>query len=186
MATDVEKKYRPWVIVASIVVPIVVAALFGIKIDGVDTSFLPPIYASINGITAIVLVLAVIAIKKGNRDRHQKLMTTAVVLSILFLVGYVTYHITSDSTLYGDTNRDHAMSPAELESVKSSALIYYVILISHILLSILVIPLVMMTYLKGWAGNIVSHKKWAKKTFPIWLYVAVSGVVVYLMIRPYY
>jgi len=174
------------VIVASIVVPLVVASLFRIKIAGIDTSFLPPMYATINGIMAIVLVFAVISIKKGNQNRHQKLMTTAVVLSILFLVGYVTYHITSDSTLYGDVNHDHDMSAAELDSVKGSAMIYYVILISHILLSVLVIPLVMMTYLKGWAGNIVSHKKWAKKTFPVWLYVAVSGVVVYLMIRPYY
>ncbi len=168
-----EKKYRPLVIVLSIVIPVLVAALFGMeKVDGIDLSFLPPVYASINGITAILLVLAVISIKNGNRKRHQQLMTSAVVCSLLFLVGYVAYHLTSNSTSYGGTG--------------FSAIIYFTLLISHILLSIGVIPLVMITYLKGWAGNEASHRKMARITFPIWLYVAVSGVVVYLMISPYY
>lgn len=169
---SLEKKYRPLVIVLSIVIPVVVAALFGIKIEGVDTSFLPPIYATINGITAVVLVLAVISIKNGNRKRHEALIKVAVLCSLLFLVGYVTYHITSESTKYGGEG--------------FVAIVYYFLLISHILLSIGVIPLVMITYLKGWAGNFESHRKIAKITFPIWLYVAVSGVVVYLMISPYY
>lgn len=168
-----EKKYRPLVIVLSIVIPLVVALLFGLdKIDGISLSFLPPIYATINGITAMLLVLAVIQIKKGNKKRHQQLITLAVFCSILFLLGYIAYHLTSDSTPFGGTGL--------------SAIIYYVILVSHIILSIAVIPMVMLTYLKGWAGNVVSHKKWAKLTFPIWLYVAVTGVVVYLMISPYY
>lgn len=186
MASDLEKKYRPVVIIASIAVPLVVAVLFGVKIDGLDTSFLPPIYATINGITAILLVLAVIAVKKGNTSLHRKLITTAVVCSLLFLVGYVLYHMTSDSTIYGDINHDRVLSKEELDAVGISAVIYYCILISHIILSIMVIPLVMLTYLKGWANSLVSHKKWAKITFPLWLYVAVSGVLVYLMISPYY
>ncbi len=168
-----EKKYRPLVVVLSIVIPVVVAVLFGMdKIQGYDFSFLPPIYASINGLTAILLVLAVIQIKKGNQKRHQQLMTLSVICSLLFLVGYVAYHLTADPTAY--------------KGGSVSAIIYYCILISHILLSIAVIPLVMITYLKGWAGNTISHRKLAKITFPIWLYVAVSGVVVYLMISPYY
>ena len=142
------------------------------KVEGVDFSFLPPIYASINGLTAILLVLAVIQIKRGNEKRHQQLMTLSVICSLLFLVGYVAYHLTSDSTPYGGSG--------------APAMIYYFLLISHIFLSMAVIPLVMLTYLKGWAGNLVSHRKFAKITFPIWLYVAVSGVVVYLMISPYY
>jgi putative membrane protein len=171
--TNLEKKYRPLVIILSIVVPIVVAFLFGMDpVEGVDFSFLPPTYASINGITAILLVLAVIQIKKGNKKRHQQLVTLAVICSLLFLLGYIAYHLTSESTAFGGSG--------------ISATIYYFILISHIILSIVVIPMVMMTYLKGWAGNIISHRKWAKITFPIWLYVAVTGVVVYLMISPYY
>ncbi len=168
-----ERKYRPLVIILSIVIPVVVGLLFGLdKVKGYDLSFLPPIYATINGITAILLVLAVISIKKGNKKRHERLMTLSVACSLLFLVCYIAYHLTSDSTPYGGSG--------------ASALIYYILLISHIILSIAVLPLVMITYLKGWAGNLVSHRKLAKITFPIWLYVAISGVVVYLMISPYY
>ena len=183
---ELEKKYRPWVIIASIAIPVVVAALFGIKIEGVDLGFLPPIYATLNGITAVLLVLAVIAIKKGNKNAHQRLVQSAILCSLLFLVGYVAYHITSTSTLYGDINHDGVRSLEEAKAASGSFLIYICFLVSHIILSILVIPLVLNTYIKGWLGNVESHRKWAKITFPIWLYVAISGVVVYLMISPYY
>jgi len=184
---DIEKRYKPLVIVLSIVIPLVVALLFGMhKVDGVDLSFLPPIYASINGITAILLVIAVISIKKGRRELHQRLMMSAVLCSLLFLVGYVAYHLTSDTTLYGDLDHNGTLSVAEAAQLGSGAYVYYFILASHIILSIVVIPLVMQTYLKGWANNLEGHRKWAKVTFPIWLYVAVSGVVVYVMISPFY
>lgn len=181
-----EQKYKPLVIVLSIVIPAVVAILFNVSIEGVDLNFLPPIYASINGLTAVLLVLSVISIKKGNRKRHQNLMTAAVVCSVLFLLMYVGYHMTSESTIYGDINGDGERSIAEAAAVGSSLYVYKFVLLSHILLSLIVLPLVMMTYLKGWADNLVSHRKWAKITFPIWLYVAVSGVLVYFMISPYY
>ncbi len=157
----------------SIVIWAVVALLFTIKIDGFDTSFLPPTYATINGLTAVVLVAAVMAIKKGNRKLHQRLIQFALVLSVLFLVGYVLRHITSDPVPYGD---------------KESALywVYLFILITHVFLSIAVIPLVLFTYLRAYVGDFEGHKKLAKTTFPIWLYVAVTGVVVYLMISPFY
>lgn len=181
-----EQKFKPWVITVSIVIPVVVAILFTVSVDGVDLGFLPPIYASLNGLTAILLVSAVIAIKKGKRALHQKLVTLAVMCSVLFLVGYVAYHITSESTVYGDVNHDGVRDTAENNAVGSSFYVYVFMLVSHILLSLIVLPLVLMTYLKGWADNVKSHRKWAKITFPIWLYVAVSGVVVYLMISPYY
>lgn len=170
--SELEKKYKPLVVTLSIVVPVVVALLFGIKIEGFNTSFLPPIYATINAVTAVLLVLAVISIKNGNKKRHAQLVTSAVVCSLLFLLGYITYHITSDSTKFGGEG--------------FAKYLYYILLISHIVLSVAVLPLVMITYLKGWAGNLPSHKKLARITFPIWLYVAISGVVVYLMISPYY
>lgn len=183
---DLEKKYKPLVIILSIVIPTVVAVLFSVKIDGIDLQFLPPIYATINGITAILLIGAVIMIKKGNREAHQKLMTLAVVCSVLFLVMYVAYHMTSSSTIYGDVNGDGVRDEIETAQVGISTTVYFFILISHILLSLVVLPLVMMTYLKGWANKLEAHRKWAKITFPIWLYVAISGVVVYLMISPFY
>lgn len=186
MSTDLEKKYRPWVLTASIAIPVVVAALFGIKIEGVDLGFLPPVYASLNGLTAIILILAVISIKQGKRKQHENLIKLAILCSLLFLVGYVAYHITSDPTLYGDIDHSGDLNDQEKLQFQSTRLIYFVLLISHIILSIAIIPLVLITYVKGIAGNFESHRKWAKRTFPLWLYVAISGVTVYLMISPFY
>lgn len=168
-----EKKIKVWITILSILIPVVVAVLFMFKIPNVEPlSFLPPIYATINGLTAVFLIMAVIAIKRGNQKLHQNLMTTCIVFSLLFLVMYVAYHMTSDSTPFGGTG-----------AIKA---IYLFILLTHIVLSIAIIPLVLITYSKSYLGDFVAHRKWAKFTFPIWLYVAVTGVVVYLMISPYY
>lgn len=167
-----EKRYKKIIIVLSIAIPLAVAALFGIKLDVEPLSFLPPIYASINGITAVLLILAVIAIKKGNKALHERLNTTAIICSALFLVMYVAYHMTSNSTPFGGEG-----------AIKY---VYYFILITHILLSIVVIPFVLITFMRAKLGKFPEHKKIAKITFPLWLYVAVTGVVVYLMISPYY
>lgn len=172
-----EKKYRVWIIILSIVIPIAVAALFSIKLKdfGLDVeplTFLPPIYATINGLTALVLILAVRAIKNGNRVLHERLMKTAITLSVLFLIMYVAYHMTSDSTPFGGEGLIRY--------------VYFFILITHIALSIIIIPLVLFTYVRALAQRFDKHKKLARITFPIWLYVAITGVVVYLMISPYY
>ena len=186
MQTDLEKKYRPWVITASILIPVVVAALFGIKIEGVDLTFLPPVYATLNGITAVILVTAVIVVRRGKLKLHERLMKLAILCSLLFLVGYIAYHITSDPTLYGDINHNGILEPDEMIAYQPTRLIYVILLISHIILSIVIIPMVLVTFVKGIAGNYESHKKWGKRTYPLWLYVAVSGVVVFLMISPFY
>ncbi len=168
-----EKKYNRLIWILSIVIPIAVAALFGIKIPGVERlGFLPPMYAGINALTALVLVTAVVQIKKGNRKNHETLMKFAILLSVLFLVFYVVYHMTSDSTKFGGEG--------------FIRYVYYFILTSHIFLSILVIPFVLFTYLRGIFGQFEEHKKIARYTFPLWLYVAVTGVIVYFMISPYY
>jgi len=172
-----EIKHKKLITVVSIAVPLVVAALFGVNLKklGFDFGpfhFLPPIYASINGLTAVLLVLAVLAIKKGNRKLHEGIMKTCMVLTSSFLVMYIIYHMTSDSTPYGG------------EGVLRY--VYFIILISHILLSVLVLPLVLITFSRGISKAFIKHKKIARFAFPIWLYVAVTGVVVYLMISPYY
>lgn len=164
------KKAKVAIYIASFAIPIVIAVLFGVKVKDVDLSFLPPVYASINGLTAIVLVAALIAIKKKNKSLHRGLIRFSLLLSLLFLACYVAYHMTSDSTPYGGDYRT----------------LYLVILLTHILLSIVVVPLVLFTYLFAWEGNYVRHKKWTKITWPFWFYVALSGVIVYLMISPYY
>ena len=172
-----KKKYKKIITALSIIIPIAVAALFGVNLrklgfDVEPLNFLPPIYASINGLTAVLLILAVVAIKKGNRKLHEQLNTTAIACSLLFLLMYIAYHMTSDSTSFGG------------EGVVKY--VYYFILITHIVLSVIVIPFVLLTYMKAKLTNFVEHKKIAKKTFPIWLYVAVTGVIVYVMISPYY
>lgn len=172
-----EPKHKKLIIFISIFLPLAVAALFGVNLrdlgfDVEPLTFLPPIYAGINGSTAIVLVLAVLAIKKGNRRLHEILMKTCIGLSLLFLTMYIAYHMTSDSTAFGGEG-----------AIK---IVYLVILISHILLSIAIVPLVLITYVRALSEQFDQHKKIARITFPIWLYVAVSGVVVYLMISPYY
>jgi putative membrane protein len=174
---SIEKRFNTFIIVVSILIPVVVAMLFGVKLKefGYNVeplSFLPPIYATINGVTAVVLVAAVLSIKDGRVALHKKLMTVAIVLSIVFLVMYVAYHMTSESTKFGG---EGIIRP-----------IYYFILISHILLSVAVIPLVLISYVRALSERFDAHKKIAKITFPIWLYVAVTGVIVYLMISPYY
>ena len=166
------KKYNKWIVILSIAIPLLVAILFGVKIDAKLPVFLPPIYASINALTSIVLIVAVWAIKNGKVKLHEKLIKTAIVFSALFLMLYVAYHMTSESTKFGGDG-----------SIK---LVYFIILISHIILSIAVIPFVLITFVRAITNNIESHKKIAKYTFPLWLYVTVSGVVVYLMIAPYY
>jgi|LakMenE29Apr09ns_1017244.scaffolds.fasta_scaffold05894_2 putative membrane protein len=175
-------KYRKLVVAVSIIIPIAVAALFGIKIEGVDLSFLPPFYATLNGVTAILLISALAFIKTGNMKLHQRTIQVCLGISLLFLVCYVAYHMTSDTTLFGDLNHDGVVD----SNIGSIKYVYYFILASHILLSIAVIPLVLFTYLFALEGNYTKHKKYTRFAFPIWLYVAVTGVVVYWMISPYY
>lgn len=169
-----EKKepYKGLIVVLSIAIPLAVAVLFRVRIEGYDFSFLPPIYATINGITAVLLLSAFVAIRNGRRSVHETLMKVCIALSATFLVMYVLYHMTSDSTAYGGTGWMRYF--------------YYIILISHILLSILVVPMVLLTFSRALAGNFERHKALAKFTFPVWLYVAITGVIVYLMISPYY
>lgn len=166
-------KYRNWIILLSVVIPVAVAVLFMVRLPNVASlTFLPPIYATINALTAVLLVSALVAIKKKNSALHERLMKSAIFLSCVFLVMYVAYHMTSDPTPYGGTG---FMRP-----------LYYFILVTHILLSIVIIPMVLVTYVRAISKHFADHKRIARITFPIWLYIAVTGVVVYLMISPYY
>ena len=168
-----ERRLNRWITIVSIAVPLVVVILFGVRIPNVEPlGFLPPVYASINGLTAVLLLAALWAIKQGRQRLHQQLMTTCIALSLMFLIMYVAYHMTSDSTPYGGEGWMRYL--------------YFVVLISHIFFSIVVIPLVLRTYAKAYLKDFNGHRKLARITFPVWLYVAVTGVIVYLMISPYY
>ena len=186
-----EQRFRLSIILVSILIPTAVAILFTVKLKdfGIEVeplSFLPPIYASINGLTALLLVMGVMAIKNGNKKVHERFMTMAIACSVVFLVMYVAYHMTADSTVYGDIDGNKILDATEKANAGSIRYVYLFILLSHIALSIVIIPLVLITYVRALAARFDKHRKIAKITFPLWLYVAVTGVVVYLMISPYY
>ena len=167
-----KKDYGIWIKIVSVAIPVVVAILFGVRIEYDLPVFLPPIYATINAITALLLVLALVAIKEKKIQIHQRLMQSCIVLSLVFLVMYIAYHMTTDPTPFGGEGYMKTL--------------YFFILISHIILSIALIPLVLISYVRAFQKEFPAHKKISKITFPIWLYVASTGVIVYLMIAPYY
>ena len=175
-----KKLYNRLITVTSIVIPVVVAILFRVRIPNVEPlDQLPPIYAGINALTAIFLLIALMAIKQGKRKLHERLMKVNILFSLAFLVMYIAYHMTSDPTPYGIVDGVFVAS-------QTSKIIYFTILISHIILSIVLIPLVLVAYSKTVLVDFVAHKKISRIAFPIWLYVTITGVVVYFMISPYY
>lgn len=183
---DKVKNFRKIIIALSIAIPVVVAVLFKVKIEGVNLSFLPPIYAGINAVTALLLSIALVAIKNKNVALHKLLINICLGLSLLFLACYVAYHMTSDPTIYGDFDKNGILSIQEYKQLNTSIIIYRIILFTHIILSVVVIPIVLFTYLFAWQGDFDKHRKWTKIAFPLWLYVAITGVIVYIMIAPYY
>jgi putative membrane protein len=164
--------YKPLIIIASIAIPIVVAILIQVRIDGYDFSYLPHFYAVINGLTAILLISALVAIKNGKRRVHEIIMKINMALSAAFLVMYILYHITTDPTVFGGTGLIRY--------------VYFFFLISHMILSVAITPLVLFTLLYAVNNDFTKHRELAKYSFPVWLYIAVTGVIVYLMISPYY
>jgi len=166
------KNYNKLITVLSIAIPLVIASLFSVKLDIELPVFLPPIYATTNAITAILLVSAIVAIKNKKRKLHERLIKTSMLLTLGFLIMYILYHATSHDTPFGG------------EGV--IRYVYFFILITHIILSILVVPFVLFTFVRALNQDFIRHKKLGKYAFALWLYVAVTGVVVYLLISPYY
>jgi putative membrane protein len=172
-ATD--KKFLTVIAILSILIPIVVALLFFMPKVGessVDVSFLPTLHAILNSLTAIALIIGYYFIKRNNSKAHRAAMLTAFSLSAIFLVSYVTYHFLGERTIYGG------------EGILKY--IYYFILLTHIVLAIVIVPLVLLSVYFGISNQLSRHRRISKWTFPIWLYVAVTGVLVYLLISPYY
>lgn len=147
---------------------------------------LPALNAFLNGSCSVLLILSLLAIKRRNIALHKKLNLTAFVLSSLFLVSYVTAHYFIPDTKYGDLDHDGLMSVDESAAVSGIKPIYLIILLSHIFLAILVLPMVLLSFYYGLTDQREKHKKLTRFSYPIWLYVTITGVVVYLMISPYY
>ena len=154
--------------------------------DGVSLDFLPAVHALINAAVAVVLVLAVTAVKKGNIATHRSLMLTAMGLSVLFLLGYVAYHFTNMETIYGDLDGDSVLSESERSTVGTARPVYMVLLITHIVAAGVSLPLILLTFIAAWTNRFEAHRTLAHWVFPVWLYVAITGPICYLMLRPYY
>ena len=176
-----------WIISAAVLGLVVMMQKIKIPLpEGADLSSLPGFHALLNSMAAIFLVLAIRAIKKGKVILHQKMIYAAFICSLVFLSSYVTYHITTPATLFGDANKDGLLSSAEREAVSGTRPYYLFILISHIGLAALSFPFILRTFVHAFTNQFEKHRKLSKKVFPVWLYVAVTGPVVYFFLQPYY
>jgi putative membrane protein len=147
---------------------------------------LPKLNAFLNGSCSILLLFSLWAIKNKNIERHKKLNISAFILSVLFILSYVTAHYFIPDTKFGDLNHDEIMSPEESNRVSGIKPLYVIILLSHIFLAVAVLPMVLLSFYYGLTDQREKHKKLTRFSYPIWLYVTVTGVIVYLMIAPYY
>ncbi len=185
-----EKNLTVPIIIVSIAIPLAVAFLIlvpHVKIDpGFNTHALPLFHALLNSTTAILLLASLYFIRHQQIKAHKAANLTAVVLSSIFLISYVIYHSSNPSVKYGDLNHDGILSDAEKLEAGGLRYLYYFILSSHIILSGVIIPLVLFTLQRAFQQKFHKHRKLARITWPLWLYVAVTGVIVYLMISPYY
>ncbi len=162
--------------------------LFPLKADlaGSWIKLLPGFHALVNSITAIFLIIALIAIRRGHIVLHRAFMFASLFMGVLFLISYILYHSNVPSVKFGDVNFDGIVSDEERVLTGINRIIYLIILASHILLSIAVVPFVLLAFYYALTERIDKHRKIVKLTFPIWLYVSITGVIVYFMIKPYY
>ncbi len=168
-----EKRLNGWAILISVVVLVLVGLMRRVKIDlGIDFSFLPAIHATLNAATAIILLFAYYFIRNKNVLAHRRSIYAAMACSAVFLVSYVLYHFTTPETKFG--------------GVGAVRYVYFFFLITHVVLAGLILPFILLTFNRAYTGQYTRHRKWARWVFPIWLYVAVTGPICYLMLQPYY
>ncbi len=176
-----------WVFSAVVFLAVTVLDRMELSVDlGFDPHVFALFSAIINAAVSIMLIIALQYVRKGKIEKHRKWMLSTMYLSIFFLVFYILHHLFTGETRYGDLNRDGVLSEAEKLSAGGLRYLYYFIISSHILLAGLVMPFVLFSAYRALVGDISRHKKLVRYTYPIWLYVAITGVIVYLMISPFY
>ena len=151
-----------------------------------DFSFLPPVHVTLNAISAVVLLFAFYFIKNKQVDKHRKAIYVAMGCSALFLVSYVLYHFTTPEVLFGDLDHNSKLSAEELALAGSSRTVYLAVLLTHIVLAAVILPFVLLTFNRAYTAQYDRHKRMARWIFPLWLYVAITGPLCYLMLKPYY
>jgi len=184
-----DKKAHILIWIFSIIVFLAVTILDRITLEvnlGFDPHIFAKLSAGVNSIVTVLLVIALILVKQKKYELHKKLMMITMILSVLFLVFYIAHHLFTGETKYGDIDHNGLLSDDEKSIAGSLRYIYYAIISTHIVLAGIVMPFVLYSAYRGLIGEYIAHKKLVRYTFPIWLYVAVTGVIVYLMISPYY
>lgn len=178
-----------WGLTAAVLILVVLMRNPSLKIslpEGVSFSFLPPVHAVLNSLVSVALLIALVAVKRGNIGLHRNAIQAAMCLSVAFLLCYVAYHFTTPETLYGDLDRDGVLSASEREEAGGMRSIYLFVLITHITLAGVSLPAILFTFITGFTNRFAAHRRLARWTFPVWFYVALTGPVCYLMLRPYY
>jgi putative membrane protein len=184
-----DKKAHILIWIFSAIVFFAVVLLDRITLDvslGFDPHIFAKLSAGVNSLVAILLIIGLIMIKQKKYELHKKVMMSTMVLSILFLVFYIAHHLFTGETKYGDLNHDCVLSDDEKSMAGMMRYIYYFIIGTHITLAGIVMPFVLYSAYRGLTAEYTKHKKLVRYTFPIWLYVAITGVIVYFMISPYY
>jgi putative membrane protein len=176
-----------WIVTAAVLV--LVALMREVKIplpENLDFSFLPPFYSALNALTAVALIVALVFIKQKKVEWHRKTIYFALACSLLFLLAYVVYHFTTPATIFGDSNHDGVLAPAEDIAVSGIRPWYILLLVSHISLAALSLPFILFTFIRAYTNQFDKHKMMARWVYPVWLYVAITGPICYLMLMPYY
>jgi putative membrane protein len=184
-----DNKAKTLIILFSVIVFLAVTALSRIKVEvdlGFDLHLFAKANAMINSAVTLLLIAALIAVKNKHYLLHKKIMLTAMVLSVLFLISYICHHLFAGESKFGDANHDGLLTEEEKKAAGPARIIYYILLGTHIPLAGIILPFILFTAYRSMIGEFAKHKKLARITWPIWLYVAITGVVVYLMISPYY
>ena len=184
---DSKAKIVIWVVSIVVFGAVAFLAKFKLNIDlGFNVHVFAAFNAVINSVVAILLIAGLVTVKQKKYALHKKIMLSAIILSVLFLVSYICHHLLAGDTRFGDINHDGILSDQEKSAVGSLRIIYYVILITHIPLAAIILPFILFTAYRALIGEYEKHKKLTRITWPVWFYVAVTGLVVYLMISPYY
>ncbi|MDP4263197.1 MAG: DUF420 domain-containing protein [Bacteroidota bacterium] len=184
-----DRKASMLIIIFSVIIFSAIILLSRLKLElnpGFDVHLFALANAIINSCVTVLLLAALLAVKKKNYETHKKLMLTAMVLSILFLISYICHHLFAGETRFGDLNHDGILSDAEKAGAGSVRILYYILLGTHIPLAGIILPFILFTAYRALTGEYPRHKKLAHITWPIWFYVAVTGVIIYWMIQPYY
>lgn len=176
-----------WIVSAAVLGLVVLMREIKIPLpEGVVLDFLPPFHATLNALTAVVLIAALYFIKRKQVERHRKSIYVAISCSVLFLLSYVAYHFTTPETLYGDLNHNGVVEEAEKLAAGNLRFVYYALLLSHIALAAISFPFILFTFIRAYTKQFDRHRKMARWVYPIWLYVAITGPIVYWMLRPFY